>query len=150
MQTCNTKECVEYIGHVTWSIGDTAALWILCRQDERYQFSGVNVAQFLENGQSRKHPEAITHLVHENRFSDVGVKIDWIRLTSSSFWGRPFRPPLGSWRSESHHESASVSTMSSLSRIASAATHTNTVHSCQYQCHFSRNETPQQYIPRAA
>lgn len=46
--------------------------------------------------------------------------------TSSNFSGRPFKPPLGSCRSESHHASVPTSTRSNLSRIANAATQTKT------------------------
>jgi hypothetical protein len=48
------------------------------------------------------------------------------RLTSSSFSGLPFKPPLGSWRSEIHQARVGVSTRSNRSRIASAATQTKT------------------------
>ena len=30
-QTCNAKDCVEYINHITRAIGDAAQLWILTK-----------------------------------------------------------------------------------------------------------------------
>jgi hypothetical protein len=48
------------------------------------------------------------------------------KQTSSSFSGRPFRPPLGICLSANHHPSVGSSIISSRSRIANAAVHTNT------------------------
>ena len=61
-----------------------------------------------------------------------GINMTWgrkKRLTSSSFSGRPFNPPLGSCRSDNHQARVSTFTTSNLSRIARAATQTKTVHS---------------------
>lgn len=49
-------------------------------------------------------------------------------LTSSSFSGRPFNPPLGSCRSDNHQARVLTSTTSNRSRMARAATHTNTMY----------------------
>lgn len=47
-------------------------------------------------------------------------------LTSSSFSGLPFSPPLGNWRSDNQLPRVSLSTLSSSPRIAKAAVQTHT------------------------
>ena len=78
--------------------------------------------------------------------------------TSSSFSGLPFRPPEGSCRSANHHPSVSTSTRSSLSRIVSAAVHTNTgkelslqnasIQVKPYAAHLAQNDSPHPRIPQ--
>ena len=67
------------------------------------------------------------HVWHNHAEKWLGVGRKKKELTSSSFSGRPFNPPLGSCRSDNHQARVSTSTTSNRSRMARAATHTNTV-----------------------